>query len=799
MKIVPRILFFIIAAAVTGHAQKAYPEREATVSVAPSAIIKAAVNQTSNTLVLSLADRTIRILDAKTFTQTSQMPAAANARVTTFGMTKSGQKLVTGISTGTINTYTLPALTPGASISAHSSSVTSLSVQDENLSYSIGLDKSLKIVDILTGTVLGTVSIAPKEPTSVTLHPDAQRFAVSHGDGSVQFYNLAGLRPGSLLSDNTSRITVSQFSADGAYFAAGTFDGKIYIWTTDDGKLVTQYQAHATSIADIAFSASTAWLVSVASDSTMYIADGSTFAKAATVTAEGAYWTQIAFGEEDALLATTSTGSVERWALKTTPPDSDPPVIVVESPEQRLGGIPPRIFSRTITLQAVIWDNLELASVTVNGKPVQVTPLRSSDTVSVPAGAASGRFSMPLKLDSLGRNTFTILATDGLGLTAEKIVNVERLSSAEALEILAPNTKEELDVVSVPLQFRAWFTVKSISVSNNLIQIIRNQRVRGKLAGDVITTEIPLVVGYNQVQLEVTGTRGEKITRTIGLSRKYTATIVQAPSKKPVKRQAQGGPQRWAVVVGVSDYGNPGIPSLEYADDDAEAFANFLRTPEGGGYDNDHMRVLLNKDATFGNIRDALMDFLGNAIDIDLVMIYFAGHGAPDPARPQNLYLLAHDTDPKKLSTTAFPMWQMQDVLSRYISSKRIVVFSDACHSGGISMDFATRGVGVTEQNLVNQYLADLSRSKEGTVVFTASAAGEVSQEFPEFGHGAFTYFLLEGLRGKADYNNDYTITINEAMQYTEENVKRKTRGAQNPTRSQTSYDKEMTISLISH
>jgi uncharacterized caspase-like protein len=74
-----------------------------------------------------------------------------------------------------------------------------------------------------------------------------------------------------------------------------------------------------------------------------------------------------------------------------------------------------------------------------------------------------------------------------------------------------------------------------------------------------------------------------------------------------------------------------------------------------------------------------------------------------------------------------------------------------------------------------------------------------VSQEFPELGHGVFTYFLLDGLKGKADYNNDYTITINEAMQYTEEQVKRKTRGAQNPTRSQTSYDKDMTVSLIQH
>jgi uncharacterized caspase-like protein len=294
---------------------------------------------------------------------------------------------------------------------------------------------------------------------------------------------------------------------------------------------------------------------------------------------------------------------------------------------------------------------------------------------------------------------------------------------------------------------------------------------------------------------------GEKFSKTIGINRKAsilgTSSFASTGAKKT--RIAGSGPQSWAVVVGVSEYKNTGIPSLKYADKDAEALANFLRRPEGGGYDSDHLHVLLNKDATLANVRDNLINFLNQAIDMDLVVIYFAGHGAPEPARPQNMYLLTYDSDPNSLGTSAFPMWDIQTVLARYISAKRVVVFTDACHSGGISVNFATRGLGSSEPNLVNQYLADLSKTKEGIVVFTASAAGEVSQEFPDMGHGAFTYYMLEGLEGKADYNNDYTVTINELMQYVEEQVKRKTHGAQNPTRSQTEYDKEMTISIVPH
>ena len=54
-------------------------------------------------------------------------------------------------------------------------------------------------------------------------------------------------------------------------------------------------------------------------------------------------------------------------------------------------------------------------------------------------------------------------------------------------------------------------------------------------------------------------------------------------------------------------------------------------------------------------------------------------------------------------------------------------------------------------------------------------------------------------MKGEADINNDYTVTINELMQYVEDQVKRKTKGAQNPTRGQTIYDKDLTISKIAH
>jgi uncharacterized caspase-like protein len=268
-------------------------------------------------------------------------------------------------------------------------------------------------------------------------------------------------------------------------------------------------------------------------------------------------------------------------------------------------------------------------------------------------------------------------------------------------------------------------------------------------------------------------------------------------SSQPQKTGAIG--QRWAVVVGISRYkhGGPDLANLRYADRDAEAFYEFLISPRGANFPKSNIRFLTNEKATLANLKDALYVFLQNAIEEDLVIIYFAGHGSPEPADDKNLYLLAYDTDPKRLPSTAFPMWDIETALSRYIRAERVVLMADACHSAGIGGGFATRAIAV-EGNPVNRYLIQLAKSGRGRAIFTASEAGEQSQESQNWGggHGVFTYFLLEGLKGKADANQDGIVSLGEAMDYTEEQVRRATRNKQHPDTSG-NFDRNLPLAIL--
>src|SRR3990172_75385 len=240
--------------------------------------------------------------------------------------------------------------------------------------------------------------------------------------------------------------------------------------------------------------------------------------------------------------------------------------------------------------------------------------------------------------------------------------------------------------------------------------------------------------------------------------------------------------QRYAVVVGVSDYKDPKIPDLKYADADAHAFYDFITSPIGGNFNKENVLLLKNELATLKNVKLAITNFLKKAIDTDFVVIFMACHGESEPDRPNNIYLLMHDSELDSLSATAYHMENVNTDMKRYISAKRLIFFADACHSAGLTEGtVGTRGFS----NTVNIALSELKSTREGWGVVSASRAGELSMESSLWGggHGAFTYYLLEGMKGKADVegNKNGIVTLAESFDFLEEKVKRATQNAQHP------------------
>lgn len=258
--------------------------------------------------------------------------------------------------------------------------------------------------------------------------------------------------------------------------------------------------------------------------------------------------------------------------------------------------------------------------------------------------------------------------------------------------------------------------------------------------------------------------------------------------------------ERWAVVIGISSYADKNVTPLRYAHRDARSFYDFLLSDGAGlgGFKRENVRLLIDADATTRNIRVALREFLKSATSDDVVYIYFAGHGAPDPDRTNDLYLVAYDTRIDSIASTGVPMSDISEA-TRRVYAQDLIVIVDACHSGGVGDVSGTRGE-IT--NAINKaFLERLASTAPSKVVMTASEESQVSREGPQWGggHGVFTHFLLQGLQGGADEegDGDGIVTLGELFEYARSHVSRETRNAQLPTISQTAFDRDWPMALV--
>lgn len=303
--------------------------------------------------------------------------------------------------------------------------------------------------------------------------------------------------------------------------------------------------------------------------------------------------------------------------------------------------------------------------------------------------------------------------------------------------------------------------------------------------GEVVTHNTQ---NNNQYQFEVNLREGDnKFELTNG---EHVEPLTISYSKQEPKL-----PQIWAVIVGVSKYQDHKM-NLNYADSDARMMYEFFKSPKGGKLDDNHIVLLTNEQATRANILKEMKNRFSKAFDDDVVILYIAGHGMPEPTGNE-VYFLCHDAQKNNLEGTAIAQSDIQKMLAGTRAKKKIW-FADACHSGGMGVSEGLRGGEDEQAYQVNKLLSAITVANKGTALLTASSASETSREASKWGggHGVFTYFLVQGLQGEADQNKDGIINIRELYEYTYRNTTSETSGNQHPELKGT-FDNRLPLSVI--
>lgn len=299
---------------------------------------------------------------------------------------------------------------------------------------------------------------------------------------------------------------------------------------------------------------------------------------------------------------------------------------------------------------------------------------------------------------------------------------------------------------------------------------------RLKLVQKNFEVTVPLEIGQNEIVIQAQDTGGQvgEHVMTIVRNRPVRAEPAESRSAESPEPAAtpettpEAKPERgkvYAVIIGIGTFQDERIPPLRFTANDAQGFYDVLTDPNYGGVPKDQVQLLIDKDATDRNIKTAIGKWLSQqARAEDTVIIYYSGHGAPEG---EEKYWVTYNADIDNLYTTALSNNEIYDMLNR-IESKRVITLLDSCYSAAT----------VNRKDRTRALQAEVPWEKfggEGRVTLSASDGKQLSLEIEAYQHGAFTYYVLEALKGRADgaagTARDGMVEVEELWNYVKNSV----------------------------
>ena len=370
-----------------------------------------------------------------------------------------------------------------------------------------------------------------------------------------------------------------------------------------------------------------------------------------------------------------------------------------------------------------------------------------------------------------------------VGLEAEREKRIQLEQQLAALEAQQEKKRKKISVDRQPpiieiartvssgpqgtIEGHAWDNTGIAEV------LVNDQRVEVDSDGD-FTVNIYVPPRGANVSIQALDLAGLTSSLSVRLDRivSKTASNTTLESLNPLGRNVASNKDALALIIGIEDYKNTKA-SAKYADSDAQTFSDFAIKILG--IPINRVKTLVNTKADEAGMLLATKRWLARAAKQGKtdVYIFFAGHGlASDDG--SKMYLLPYDGAPELLDKTAI----LRDELFADISAanpRSVTVFLDTCYSGttrGTDMLIASRPIVIRalEQSIPDNF-----------TVMTAAAGDQTAKPLEEAKPGMFSYFLMKGMEGKADANNDNEITAGELHSYVQTNVIQQSLGSQTP------------------
>jgi len=271
--------------------------------------------------------------------------------------------------------------------------------------------------------------------------------------------------------------------------------------------------------------------------------------------------------------------------------------------------------------------------------------------------------------------------------------------------------------------------------------------------------------GKKEVLVSATDAKGNTAIKSVTITRKEATYKNKDKKLIPPLDSKANNPNAVALIIGIDKY--EAIANAQWAESDAGMFYDFAN--KSLGISTDRIKLIRGDKSDMRGIWKSVEQWLPAYVDERKsdVYVYFAGHGLASE-NGDDVYLIPWDGDPELLKRTALRRSEFVETL-KSLNAASVTLFMDTCYSGK-----AKGGKGVLVADARGLRIVKKDKTSDlppNFTLFSAAANDETARSHPSLKHGLFSYWMMRGLGGEADMNNDSKLTNGELHSFVSKKV----------------------------
>ena len=348
-----------------------------------------------------------------------------------------------------------------------------------------------------------------------------------------------------------------------------------------------------------------------------------------------------------------------------------------------------------------------------------------------------------------------------------KALNEERKKLIEQNSARENSTKAKkinLKVLKTDPDENGEFTISIDTGTETSSLKINNEELGGRADGKYIIKKFAKVGQESSFIIAVRDKYSNVETATVTVYRNIVNSNINQVNLDLSRIKVKKSNDSVAIIIGIEKYQR--VTKAEFSNSDAQLFYDY--SIRALGVKPENIKLLIDEAADDVDILSAFKNWLPLKVKKNTtdVYVFYSGHGLPSDDG-KSLFILPYGTEKNFIERTAINQQELITALQN-AQPKSVTMFIDSCYSGqtrgGETLIASARPVSVK---------TSASTYPSNFTVISASAPDQLSSSSPDLKHGIFSFYLMKGMEGDADLNNDGKITIGEMQEYLIDHVGR--------------------------